>query len=498
LSKLLTIPQWSYRTDVPKIKGLYEIPNALPVVGHLPQLGGDHASACEQLWRKYGQSTFQIRLGYTRAVVCNSFRDANRILQHSSVIDRPTLHTFHGVISATSGFTIGSSPWNESTKRRRTAAGTLLSAPATRRYFELFDRETYKLIADTYQEIQKGNHEIRIHPYIQRLALRTILNICYGVRDLDNDLLEEIRRVGSEISLLRSASENYQDHVPIFRYIPNNLKTQRAKELRQGRDEYLNILLDKVRENVDNGTDTPCVAVSIIKGDDKKLSASDLSCICLSFVSGGFETIPATLISCIGSLSTVEGQVFQNKAYSSIIQRYKTTKEAWDAPLAEDTIPYINALVKEAARYYTASGMNLPRMTTTPVNWDGIIIPEKTVILVNLQGANHDIDHFGKDASTFNPERWLQDGEHLKPRLAHLSFGGGARACPGYHVAERVIYDALVRLLISYRIVASDVDPPNTDYRDYNERKSALVAVPKDFKVKLIPREPSELEKCLK
>jgi phenylacetate 2-hydroxylase len=32
------------------------------------------------------------------------------------VIDRPTLYTFHGVISSTQGFTIGSSPWDDSCK----------------------------------------------------------------------------------------------------------------------------------------------------------------------------------------------------------------------------------------------------------------------------------------------------------------------------------------------------------------------------------------------
>jgi len=36
--------------------------------------------------------------------------------------------------------------------------------------------------------------------------------------------------------------------------------------------------------------------------------------------------------------------------------------------------------------------------------------------------------------------------------------------------------------------VASDTEPPNTDYVDYNQFKSALVAIPRDFKVKLIPR----------
>jgi phenylacetate 2-hydroxylase len=65
-------------------------------------------------------------------------------------------------------------------------------------------------------------------------------------------------------------------------------------------------------------------------------------------------------------------------------------------------------------------------------------------------------------------------------------------------VATRVIYTALVRLLASHRIVASKDEPPNTDYADYNQSKSALVAVPRNFKEKLVPRNIMELEGCLK
>lgn len=37
--------------------------------------------------------------------------------------------------------------------------------------------------------------------------------------------------------------------------------------------------------------------------------------------------------------------------------------------------------------------------------------------------------------------------------------------------------------------MASETEPPNTDYVDYNQFKSALVAIPRDFKVRLIPRD---------
>lgn len=113
-----------------------------------------------------------------------------------------------------------------------------------------------------------------------------------------------------------------------------------------------------------------------------------------------------------------------------------------------------------------------------------------------------DIDHFGDTGSIFNPERWLSSVnppiETEQKGLPHLSFGSGSRACSGQYIAARLLYAALVRILSVYKIVASETEPPNTDYVEYNQFKTALVAIPKDFKVKLIPRDDTVLEGVLR
>lgn len=81
----------------------------------------------------------------------------------------------------------------------------------------------------------------------------------------------------------------------------------------------------------------------------------------------------------------------------------------------------------------------------------------------------------------------FQNGEDCKIRADMLT-----------STSFRLLYTALVRLLSSFKIVASETEPPNTDYVEYNQFKSALVAIPRDFKVKLIPRDPDTLEECLK
>jgi phenylacetate 2-hydroxylase len=397
--------QISTATDIPYIKGIPEIPGALPVTGHLLQLGDDHATICESWWRKYGTSVFQIRLGNTRAVVVNSFDDAKRMLigHQSAVIDRPTLYTFHGIISSTKGFTIGSSPWDESCKNKRKAAGQALGRPKLKDYFDMFDLESYCIVRDLVRDSNNGATEISVRPYIQRYALNTTLTLCYGIRmdHVYDSMLREILEVGSAISLLRSASENYQDYIPILRYLPNNEKNRRSRELRDRRDKYLNGLLDQVREMIKNGTDKPCISAAILKDQETKLTGVEVSSICLSLVSGGFETIPGTLTSCIGSLSTPEGQIFQEKAYKDIKRFYPDVRDAWRNSFQDEKVPYVNAIIKEAARYYTVSAMSLPRKTVSEVVWDGAKIPAKTMILINAQAANHGMHRSLASATTF-------------------------------------------------------------------------------------------------
>ncbi|KAJ5948050.1 hypothetical protein N7466_001065 [Penicillium verhagenii] len=492
-------------TDIPHIKGLPEIPGAVPVFGHLLKLGDDHASICEGWWRKYGHSVFQIKLGNTRAVVVNSFEDCRKMLlgHQNAIIDRPKLYTFHGVVSSTQGFTIGSSPWDESCKKKRKAAGTALGRPALRNYYPMFDLESYCIVRDLHLDSSNGAVELSVRPYIQRYALNTTLTLCYGIRmdAVYDDLLREILHVGSAISLLRSASENLQDYIPILRYMPNNEKTARSKELRDRRDAYLNLLLDKVREMIKKGTDKSCISAAILKDEETKLTGVEVSSICLSLVSGGFETIPGTLTSAIGSLSTPEGQIWQDRAYEDIKRYYPDVREAWTSCVSEEKVPYVNAIIKEAGRYYTVSSMSLPRKTVTEVNWNGAIIPPKTMILINAQAGNHDVDHYGPDGGKFDPERWLKSlnppEEKEVSGLPHLSFGSGSRACSGQFIASRLLYCALIRILASYKIVASEDSPPNTDYVEYNQFKTALVAIPKDFKVRLIPRDDAVTSECL-
>lgn len=85
-----------------------------------------------------------------------------------------------------------------------------------RTYRPMFDLETFCIIRDLVRDSAGGDAYLEIRPYFQRFALNTTLTLCYGIRmdSVWDDMLREVLEVGSAISLLRSASENYQDYIP--------------------------------------------------------------------------------------------------------------------------------------------------------------------------------------------------------------------------------------------------------------------------------------------
>jgi cytochrome P450 len=81
-----------------------------------------------------------------------------------------------------------------------------------------------------------------------------------------------------------------------------------------------------------------------------------------------------------------------------------------------------------------------------------VLIPAGTGVWIPAVAAQVDVDHWGKDAEEFNPDRWLKP---CKPG-SYTPFSGGARDCIGKHFAELESVTALAVLLQTYEF---EIDP---------------------------------------
>ncbi|EXJ63180.1 phenylacetate 2-hydroxylase [Cladophialophora yegresii CBS 114405] len=472
-------------TDVPHIRHMPSVPG-LPILGSLAQLGSEQPRRLAELSKKYGP-VFQIRLGNKRFVVANSFDSVRQLWvgNQSSLISRPTLHTFHNVLSSSQGFTIGTSPWDESCKRRRKAAATALNRPSVASYMPFVDLESYASIKELVDHIGGGEGQVDLDPYplFQRLALNLSLTLGYGFRiggSVDNNLLREIITVERSISTLRSTSNNWQDFVPLLRIF--STRSNHASELRHRRDVYLEYLLQRLKEKIANGSDVSCITGNILQDPECKLNHAEIKSICVTMIAGGLDTTPACMLLGTAILSGPQGASLQKKLLDEIDRIYPDG-DAWGKCLVEEKCAYMMAFCKEVLRFWTVIPMSLPRVSIKDVVYQGATIPAGTTFLMNAWAADHDADHF-QAPEEFRPERFLDLAEGSGTQ--HFAFGAGSRMCTGSHLAYREMYVTFIRMLVALEVLPAE-DPAQrpvlTGPLECNANPTGLSIEPKPFKI---------------
>ncbi|KAF2088377.1 phenylacetate 2-hydroxylase [Saccharata proteae CBS 121410] len=491
----------AFSTDVPTIPAIPTPPGSLPFYGHLKALGHDHPTRLQTWSLENNWPLLQAKFGNRRVIVLNSYAVAQHFIVKNAgaTVDRPVFWTFHRLVSGSQGLTIGTSPWDISCKRKRTAVGTYMTRPAIQRNAPLIDIEALGLVEDMFLSslgpTNSTSKEIDPRIFFLRASLNFVTNLCYAHRfaDIDDPLLHEILETAHAVSTFRSTNNNTQDYVPFHRYLPNP-RMKLAKEITTKRDVWLQELLDRVQRAVDAGKPVSCISEGLLRDkSSEKLSEAEIRSINVGLVSGGFETVATTGIAGLGFLSSPQGQEVQQKAYDAIMRTYGSTTEAWEKCVVEENVEYVVALVREMLRYYCAIMLLPPRKTTKEFEWQGAVIPKGVTVYMNAQAINHDPSAYGPDAHLFRPERWLEPDDKFKfgPPY-HFSYGAGSRACTAINLSNRILYAIFVRLIIHFKFTASKEKPPVIDYIDFNENRTDASVLPKRFRVVLEERAPRE------
>jgi cytochrome P450 len=116
---------------------------------------------------------------------------------------------------------------------------------------------------------------------------------------------------------------------------------------------------------------------------------------------------------------------------------------------------YTQACIKEAQRLHPVIGMSLPRRAPVEgLSLHGYRIPPGTTVGCNPVSLHRNPEVFGPDADVYLPERWLGDDVEAVRAMEryNLAWGGGARTCPGRHLAEMMLYKIVPALIREFNV----------------------------------------------
>ncbi|KAF8661214.1 hypothetical protein AX16_001494 [Volvariella volvacea WC 439] len=329
--------------------------------------------------------------------------------------------------------------------------------------------------------------------YIRHMAAELILLITYGIQvQPENDPLVQLAE-----RALTTLTENtvpgkwLVDAFPWLKYVPEWLPFTQFKHLAKEWKKYATSMVEvpyrAVREDILLGRSINCLVAEGLRdiGDSKYSEEWEgvVKNVAGMVYTGASDTTVATILNGILALM----------CYPEVLKKAQAEIDALvppgRLPELEDqkSLPYLAAVIKEIWRWSPVVPYVVHFIETEDV-YKGYIIPAQSIVVANIWAMCHDEVAY-PDSFTFNPERFLKDGElNTSARDPEgIVFGFGRRDCPGKHFASMSVWLTMACIIALFDI-SKPVDENGNIIEPTIEWESASVAHPVPFKCRIVPR----------
>jgi len=173
-----------------------------------------------------------------------------------------------------------------------------------------------------------------------------------------------------------------------------------------------------------------------------------------------------------------------------------------------DDLPMIDRILKESYRINPPVPLGVPHSSIKSDTYQGMDIPEGSVILPNIWRMMRDEQYF-PNPEVFDPDRYasnkasafkdddIQDDGHADDSAAdpkEMVFGFGRRICPGRFFADASLWLAIANVLCVFNVLRP-LDPvTGEEFVPEAAFKSGLSSVPKPFACRVVPRSDKHAE----
>lgn len=310
-------------------------------------------------------------------------------------------------------------------------------------------------------------------------------------------LIDAINRTLANFSLAAVPMSWAVDIVPALRYLPENFPGAKFKETardwRKTVEASAYMPYRFVQRRVAAGDHQPSYVSKLIQQLEQEgngsLSPEDERAIIWSASSLYGAASDSTVITLRAfTLAMIKFPHVQRKAQQEIdsvigINRLPTFSD-------REKLPYINALVKEASRWWLIVRMSFPHTATETFHHEGLRIPKGAYILAATWWFTNDPAVYA-NPEAFEPERFLPPRNEPDPESE--KFGYGRRKCPGRFFADAGLYLNIVQTLAAFEI-GKAVDGDGREIEINVEPEPGVLTYVSKFDVKVKPRSARHVE----
>ena len=392
-------------------KSLHKMPGPEEIKGK-GHVEGDLAWFQLNAHKKYGRC-FKFKLDADTVAV--STTDISDLKRCSKIFDKPEkLYSFLEPLMGKLMFL----PLGEN-KSLRHLTISQFAPPLVQKKFGQLVQHLDAEIEDWLSEAEHTKGIIAIQEKTKALAMRLIVMLVCGQDFTDSAKLgTAIHTALEELLKLQYNPDSHQQGrlESSLKYINDTVK-QFIESRRQLKDKKAAVFLDAVLQNYQDEVEIQNITKETLMA--------------------GYHTVASSIAWTLYALST-HPEVSQ-KLYHEIDSVFKDKPFSYEA-LSQ--LKYLDRVIKESSRRYTV-GPYTAREADKDLVISGYCVPKGTTLFYPIWAVHMDPEYW-PDPEKFDPERFKSSS----PSSAFMSYGYGARKCPGMNIAQVLIKLVLARLLL--------------------------------------------------
>lgn len=410
-------------------------PSSLPLVGNLFQINLERLHQQLNQWSDEFGANYVFHIG-PKPVLVTSDPEAiqSALRQRPNLFRRlSTIEPVFNEMGITGVFSAEGEDW----KRQRRLTAHALDANHLKQFFPTLGRVTERL-RERWRRAAQTGADVDVQQDLMRYTVDVTMNLVFGYDmntlekegDIIQDHLEKIfpainRRVNAPFAYWRYFK------LPIDRELEKSLTA-----VRETIQKFVNDARARLAKNPDLAAHPTNLMEAMLSARDEgnaAFSDEEIRGNAITMLLGGEDTTANTLAwLTLFMVENPEAQARMQAEALEVVGPGGMLQSVMDA----ERLRYIDAATNETMRLKPVAPL-LFLETISDTELGGVAVPKQTAVFLVLMHPGQQDSHFGA-AKEFRPERWLQAAPASgcpHNAKAVYAFGGGARACPGRHLA---------------------------------------------------------------